>query len=84
MTTIFQRFLLTFFVLAPTAIASAQETSSKGKPNPQMQALLDQFAALDPKPIVELTPEQARQQPTMADAVQALLKKQGKSTEPNR
>ena len=52
------------------------------KPNMQMQAVLDQLAALHPKPITELTAPAARKQPSPADAVKALLQKQGKSTAP--
>jgi acetyl esterase/lipase len=47
-----------------------------------MQAVLDQLAALDPKPIAQLPAAEARKQPNPADAVKALLKKQGKSTAP--
>ena len=53
-----------------------------GKPDPQMKAVLDQLTALGPKPIEKLSPQEARKQPTPADAVKALLKKQGKSTAP--
>jgi len=51
-------------------------------PNKQMQAVLDQLQKLGGKPIETLTPEEARKQPTPADAVKALLQSQGKSTEP--
>ena len=44
-------------------------------PDAQMKAVLDQLAALHPKPIEKLTPPQARMQPGAADAVKALLKK---------
>jgi acetyl esterase len=47
-----------------------------------MQAVLDQLAALHPKPISQLSAAEARKQPSPADAVKALLKKQGKSTAP--
>ena len=47
-----------------------------------MQTVLDQLAALGGKPIETLSPAQARMQPTPADAVKALLIKQGRSTEP--
>lgn len=46
-----------------------------------MQAVLDQLAALHPQPITQLTPPDARQQPTPAQAVKALLNKQGKPTQ---
>ena len=52
------------------------------KADPQMQAVLDQLKALHGKPIEKLTPQEARKQPTPADAVKALLKKQGKSAAP--
>lgn len=48
----------------------------------QMQAVLDELAALGGKPIESLTPEEARKQPSPADAVRRLLAKQGKSTAP--
>lgn len=47
-----------------------------------MQAVLDQFAKLGPKPLQSITPAEARTQPTPADAVMAVLKSQGKSTAP--
>ena len=47
-----------------------------------MQTVLDQLAALHPKPIAHLSAAEARKQPTPADAVKALLKKQGKSAAP--
>ncbi|MBC7545954.1 MAG: alpha/beta hydrolase [Candidatus Sericytochromatia bacterium] len=47
-----------------------------------MQAVLDALAALGGKPIETLAPQAARKQQGPADAVKALLKKQGKSTAP--
>ena len=67
---------------ARMAAAPMDTDSGAGKPNPQMQAVLDELAALNPKPIPELSAPAARKQPTPADAVKALLKKQGKSTAP--
>ena len=52
------------------------------KADPQMQAVLDELAALGGKPIETLTPQEARQQPSPADAVKRLLLKQGRSTAP--
>ena len=52
------------------------------RPNARMQQVLDELAALDPKPIPQLSAEEARRQPTPADAVKALLKKEGQSTDP--
>ena len=51
-------------------------------PNPQMKAVLDELAALGAKPIETLSTEEARKQPTPADAVKRVLQKQGKSTAP--
>lgn len=47
-----------------------------------MQAVLDQLASLGGKPIEQLTPEEARKQPTPADAVKALLRSRGQSIAP--
>ena len=52
-------------------------TGTKYKPEPEMKELLMALAALGGKPIETLTPTEARLQPTMADAVNALLKKRG-------
>jgi acetyl esterase len=41
--------------------------------NSQAQEVLDTYATLGPLPIETLTPEQARQLPTLADAVQGLI-----------
>ncbi len=70
-----------FFVFGPREWF-AQESNTRSKPNPQMKAVLDEFANLQPKPIETLTPEEARKQPTLGDAIKSLLKKQGKSTDP--
>ncbi|MCJ2124621.1 alpha/beta hydrolase [Methylobacterium sp. J-077] len=47
-----------------------------------MKHVLDAMKTLDPKPIPNLSPQEARQQPSAADGVKALLKEQGKSTAP--
>jgi acetyl esterase/lipase len=71
-----------------TKIAAANADSAKpmaaapGTPDAQMQAVLDQLAALGGKPIESLTPAEARKQPTPTDAVKALLTKQGKPAAP--
>jgi acetyl esterase len=46
-----------------------------------MRRVLDSLADLNPQPIEKLSPEEARKQPTPADAVAALLKKEGKDPE---
>lgn len=63
-----------------SAMADAATTATR--PNQQMQAVLTQLAALHPKPIPQLSAAEARKQPTPADAVRALLKKQGISAGP--
>lgn len=52
------------------------------KADPDMQKVLDAMAALKPEPIEKLSPQQARQQPTAADAVKKVLADAGKSTAP--
>ena len=59
-------------------------TGTKYKPDPEMRELLLAFAALGGKPIETLTPAEARLQPTMADAVDALLKRRGESSHPTQ
>ena len=71
-------------------IPAAQVTSTtpvlgaliQPKANKEMQAVLDQLTALGGKPMEQLTPQEARQQPTPGDAVKALLKQQGRSIAP--
>lgn len=64
----------------------AQQTTpapASAKPaDPQMQAVLDKHATLNPKPIETLTPEEARRQPTIADAVKALMQERKMDTAP--
>ena len=49
------------------------------RPDPQMKAVLDALAAMNPKPIEKLTPAEARKQPSMADAAAVVMKNQGKT-----
>lgn len=65
-----------------TASPAAEPRTSRAAPNQQMQAVLTQLEALHPKPIPQLSAAEARKQPTPADAVKALLKKEGKSAAP--
>ena len=55
--------------------ALAQQGAS---PDPQMKAVLDELAALGGKPVATLSPAEARKQPSPAEAVMALMKKQDK------
>jgi len=61
------------------AIAAAP---AQPKADASMQKVLDALASLGGKPIETLTPEEARKQPTPADAVKKVLADQGKSTAP--
>jgi acetyl esterase len=66
-------------LLCGVAIA---QNAQPPKAEPNMQKVLDAMAALKPKPIETLSPEEARKQPTPADAVKKLLADSGKSTAP--
>ena len=61
---------------------SMMKTGTQFKADDDMQAVLDQLASMGGKPIEMLYVDEARKQPTPADAVMALLKKQGKDTAP--
>lgn len=72
---------------AMTAIDSGSSSLTPrlhGKPDPQMAAVLNSLKSLKPKPIERLSPKVARMQPTPTAAVMNLLKKQGKSTAPEK
>ena len=60
----------------------AKSVSKQSKAEPPMQKVLDALTMLGPKPLDTLTPEEARKQPTPADAVKKVLEGQGKSTDP--
>jgi acetyl esterase len=59
-------------------------TGTKYKAEPDMQELLMALASLGGRPIETLTPAEARLQPTMADAVNAVLKKRGMDSDPSK
>ena len=70
---------------APFAMAEQKQkpaphssVAAAPKPDTDMKAVLDAQAALGPKPIETLTPEEARKQPSPADGVKAILKDKGK------
>lgn len=64
-----------------TPVAPATKEEKRAQASPQMQAVLDQLTALGGKPITELSPAEARKQPSPADAVTKLMKDQHKSPE---
>jgi acetyl esterase/lipase len=57
-------------------------TGTKYKADPEMRDLLMALAGLNGKPIETLSVAEARLQPTMADAVNAVLQKGGMETDP--
>lgn len=83
-----------------SAFAADPPKADAGKPNPVINATSNAVAklradkdqlelakaheSLGPKAIEKLSVEEARKQPTVADAVNALLKQQGKSTDPEQ
>ncbi|WP_375398478.1 alpha/beta hydrolase [uncultured Sphingomonas sp.] len=62
----------------PPATATASPAAA-----PDMQAVLDQIAALGLKPIEKLTPVKARIQPSAADGAKAVMRAKGMSTAPD-
>lgn len=69
---------------APQAAQPAPATAERPAAglDRDMKRVLDALAGLNPKPIEMLTPEEARKQPTPADAVKALLRQDGRSDAP--
>lgn len=70
--------LATASLIAATA-AFAIDSPEPPKAEPRMQKVLDALASLDGKPMETLGPDEARRQPTPADAVMKLLKEDGKA-----
>src|SRR5882757_9685767 len=71
-------------VVAKEKYAIDPVTGTKYKPEPEMKELLVARAALGGKPIETLTPTEARLQPTLADAVNAVLKSRGLDSDPTK
>jgi len=63
-------------------MAAAQDAATPPKAEAPMQKVLDALKSLNGKPIETLSPEQARLQPTPADAVKKVLVEMKKSTAP--
>ena len=59
-------------------------TGTKYKATADMATVLTTLKSLNGKPIESLTPSEARQQPTVADAVKAVLTAKGKDTDPSK
>ena len=81
-----KKLLMTSMAVAALGVvcgaAVAKDADKPQKPEPHMQKVLDALGSLGGKPIDTLTPEQARTQPTPADAVKKVLTQMGKSTAP--
>ncbi len=76
----------TFFALPATmAFAESEQTTADSRTmeraDADMRDVLLKLDELGPKPLETLTPEEARKQPSPADAVAALLRAQGKNPE---
>ncbi|MBC7693562.1 MAG: alpha/beta hydrolase [Methylotenera sp.] len=71
-------FSLSVFAADQTAPAQAVQA----KPNEQMQQVLTELGSMGGKPMDKLSAKVARQQPTPAQAVEGVLKKENKSTAP--
>jgi acetyl esterase len=74
--------LLAIAAALACAGASAQDSAQPPKAEPHMQKVLDALESLNGKPIETLSPDEARKQPTPADAVKKVLADMGKSTAP--
>ena len=68
---------------APPPPAPPAVGTQPPKASPDMQAVLDALAGLGGKPIEQLTPAEARTQPTPADAAKAVMARKGMPTEPD-
>ena len=66
-----------------TGCASDQNSGPSGSPldraDPQMRAVLNELATLNPKPIETLTPAEARRQPSATDAAFQVIQAKGSS-----
>jgi acetyl esterase len=67
-------------LLGVAALAKAAEKPPKAEPS--MQKVLDALASLGGKPVETLTPEEARKQPSPADAVKKVMTDMGNSAAP--
>jgi len=66
----------------PTRDVKDAMAVTKSRADDDMQAVLDEFQQLGPKPIESLSAEDARDQPTVAEAVTEVLEEQDRGTEP--
>lgn len=68
--------------LSLIALISCAHLNTPAKPNSEMKTVLNELESKHPLPIETLTAEQARLQPTPADAVKEVLKNEQKSSAP--
>lgn len=68
--------------LAHGKFSPAKQQHKPPEPDADMQAVLDALTSLNPKPIPDLNPAEARVQPTPKDAVLKMLETQGESLNP--
>ena len=67
----------------PSPLANAVAKAGAAlRADSDMKAVLDAYSNLDPKAIEKISVSEARAQPTIADAVNAVLRQQGRSTDP--
>jgi len=66
----------------PTKDVTQAMAVTKSRANDDMQAVLDEFQQLGPKPIESLSAQDARDQPTPAEAVVEVLEEQDRGAEP--
>ena len=76
-----KKIAITSLTLAMALVANGTAHAADVKPkiDSSMQKVLDALASLEGKPIETLTPQEARKQPTPADAVKKVLTGMGKS-----
>ena len=65
------------------AVVPTSAADKAPKAEPAMQKVLDALGSLGGKPLETLTPQEARKQPTPADAVKKVLADMGNSTPPD-
>lgn len=71
-------------LLLVTALSGFSVAAAPAPAEPQMQKVLDAYKTLDPKPLHTLKPADARQGPSAKDAVEAVLKQEGKAVTPEK
>lgn len=68
--------------MSPTRTGQSGVAASGVKPDADNQTVIDALQALNARPLHTLSPAEARLQPTFADGVKEVLRKQGRSAAP--